>query len=139
MQNLFKLMLLIFIAQVIGCTTLSDVVLVDESGQPKLDKISDEFEGGERVESKVVKQYGKMFYVERMGYTNITKDCILQRTELSLTEDGSYMLRVNGKGETCTGDGCSLCAFKDSGGCVCKKFSGTCNHTISRNRVFLRR
>ncbi len=94
----------------------------------------------EKVEKNKAKKPVTYFY--RKGYDR-KKNCIISRTPLDVRPiDGkdtiAYMMRMRGVTETCSGDGCSHCAFKDTGGCVCKKFSGTCNHTISKNTELLK-
>lgn len=98
--------------------------------------VSPVFEDGTVVKKVTVeKQEGKLYLV-REG-ENDKGDCRTTRSELDEVKNGSdefvVYMRMGGVTESCSGDGCSYCAFKASGGCECKNSTNTCNHTVSRN------
>jgi hypothetical protein len=75
-------------------------------------------------------------YLIRHGKAK-SKDCWISRSEVVL-RSGLLFLKPGGVSETCKGKNCSHCGFKDSGGCECKNSLNTCEHTITRNRDFIR-
>lgn len=91
------------------------------------------FKDGAPVEE--TKLEGK-FYI-RHGMDGDKKNCHISRTPVE-DYQGVLMMKFNGMTESCTGDHCSYCDFKSSGGCECKNSTGTCNHTVTRNSDLLK-
>ena len=77
-------------------------------------------------------------YLTLTAKTKDGKGCQVFRTEV-IPIDGAMFMRLNGKGESCTGKNCSHCAFKKTGGCECKNSLNICEHTITRNSAVLAR
>lgn len=102
--------------------------------------ISDEFNDGTKAEQiEIVDDNGKAFLM-RQGFDE-EKNCHISRTEMiaeNISGMAVFMMPIGGVTETCTGNKCSNCGFKEGGGCECKVPLGFCNHTISRNTDMIR-
>lgn len=68
------------------------------------------------------------------------ENCVIMRISLEVFEGDLYLNKNVAMGETCTGEPCSHCSFKDGGGCQCNdthpngnpNAGRTCNHTITK-------
>lgn len=72
-------------------------------------------------------------------------DCAIMRVSLEVSNRNLYLNRSLAIGETCTGNPCQHCTFKEGGGCKCNDTdpnypsnpsTGKCNHTITRLTQF---
>lgn len=109
-------------------------------GKLMTDIINKRFDDGTRAEKIEIVQDNEKSYLIRQGFDE-EKNCHISRTEMISEEVNGmsvFMMRINGTTETCTGDRCSNCGFKEGGGCECKVPLGFCNHTISRNSNMIR-
>ncbi len=109
-------------------------------GELMTDIINDRFDDGTKAEKIELVTENEKTYLIRQGFDE-EKNCHLSRTEMISEQIGRtsvFMMPMLGTTETCTGDKCSNCAFKDGGGCTCKVPLGFCNHTISRNTDMIR-
>jgi hypothetical protein len=122
------------------CEDLDAVIISSPSDDLFTDALADKFEDGtpvEVVETELDEKTGA-YYLVREGHTS-KKDCRVTRTPLYESKEGFLYMRRNGASETCTGNGCSHCAFKTGGGCTCVNSTNTCSHTITRNNVLFKR
>lgn len=85
------------------------------------------------AEAEVVNS-GDTWYLERR--TSEGEDCVTERISLAAREGGLAIVPGVSVTESCAGQNCSACEFKDSGGCACvEPVAGDgpslCNHTIT--------
>lgn len=66
------------------------------------------------------------------------ENCVIMRVSLEVLDGDLYLNKNVAMGETCDGEPCSHCSFKDGGGCECHDIgntgnpTGRCNHTITK-------
>jgi hypothetical protein len=131
---------------VVGCSAIKkqgdDYTMVvgtyhEGSGDLKdsyLASLKKDFPDGTKIEKSEFRIEKNEIYLYREGHT-AKRDCVISRTPVD-SVDGFLVVNMRAQGtETCSGNGCDTCAFKDSGGCTCKTSTNTCNHTITRNRL----